>query len=328
MVALAIFASDAAAEWVSATREMMGSEVSVLLWHEDVAEGEMLAGQVFAEVARIEAMMSTYVPESRVSQINQHAAGRPVPANEELFNLIRRSLDISVLTRGAFDITYDSVGQHYDFTNRRRPDQETVDNEQAFIDYRLVELNQPAGTVSFLADGVRINLGGIAKGYVIERGADLLRARGIEHGIVTAGGDSRLLGDRRGRPWMMAVRDPRNAEQVAVSVPLENQAISTSGDFERYFEEDGVRYHHIIEPETGLPASGVRSATVFGPDAVLTDALSTAVFVMGVEQGLLLISTLPDYEGVVIDETGRIHASAGVRLPAPSDPALPEPVER
>jgi thiamine biosynthesis lipoprotein len=305
MLPLTIIASDAAAEWVSDSREMLGSVVSVLLWHEDVAKGEMLAGQVFAEVARIETMMSASLADSRVAQINQYAAAGPVPAGEEVFNLIRRSLDISVLTRGAFDITYDSVGRHYDFPNRRRPDRATVEIDQAFIDYRLVELNQPAGTVRFVEDGVRINLGGIVKGYVVERGADVLRARGVRHGIVTAGGDSRLLGDRRGRPWMMAIRDPRNAGQVAASVPIESQAISTSGDFERYFEEDGVRYHHIIEPKTGLPAGGVQSATVIGPDAVLTDALSTALFVMGVEQGLLLISTLPDYEGIVIDDEGR-----------------------
>jgi thiamine biosynthesis lipoprotein len=327
MLPLTIIANDAVAEWVSDSREMLGGVVSVLFWHEDIAQGQMLAGQVFAEAARIEMMMSASLAESRVSQINRYAAVGPVPAGEELFNLIRRSLDISVLTRGAFDITYDSVGRHYDFSNRRRPDRATVDIDQAFIDYRLVELNQPAGTVRFVEEGVRINLGGIVKGYVVERGADLLRARGVRHGIVTAGGDSRLLGDRRGRPWMMAIRDPRNEGQVAVSVPIESQAISTSGDYERYFEEDGVRYHHIIEPETGLPAGGVHSATVIGPDAVLTDALSTALFVMGVEQGLLLISTLPDYEGIVIDDQGRIHYSDGLPPAARTNAAVPVPDE-
>jgi thiamine biosynthesis lipoprotein len=187
--------------------------------------------------------------------------------------------------------------------------------ERKLINYRLVKLDRAAGTVAFGQAGVRINLGGIAKGYVVERGIDILRKRGIEHAIVTAGGDSRLLGDRLGRPWMVGIRDPREDGEVAISVPLVDEAVSTSGDYERYFEEDGIRYHHIIKPSTGEPAEGVHSATVFGPDAVITDALSTSVFVMGVEQGLNLIGTLPDYESIVIDAAGRIYYSDGLAPP-------------
>ena len=132
---------------------------------------------------------------------------------------------------------------------------------------------------------------------------------------VTAGGDSRLLGDRRGQPWMVGVQNPRDKDQVVVTLPLENEAISTSGDYERFFEEDGERYHHIIEPSTGQPAAEVRSTTIIGPDAVLTDALSTSVFVMGVDQGLRLIATLPDYEGIVIDAEGQMFYSDGLRPP-------------
>jgi thiamine biosynthesis lipoprotein len=179
----------------------------------------------------------------------------------------------------------------------------------------LVKLDQATGTVRFLKSGVRINLGGIAKGYVVERGIDILRHQGIEHAIVTAGGDSRLLGDRRGRPWMVGIRDPRIEGEVALSVPLVDEAVSTSGDYERYFDEDGIRYHHIIEPSTGKPAGGVHSATVFGPDAVITDALSTSVFVMGVQRGLTLIGTLPDYESIVIDAEGKLYYSNGLTQP-------------
>jgi thiamine biosynthesis lipoprotein len=303
------------AEWIGDARPMMGTEISVRLWHEDPQRGEEIVEQVFAEAARINALMSTYLEDSRISEINRRAADEPVLAGEELYNLIRRSLDISVLTRGAFDITYDSVGQHYDFRERRRPDEKTVEAERKLINFRFVELDQAAGTVTFLEQGVRINLGGIAKGYAVERGVHILRVNGVRHGIVTAGGDSRLLGDRRGQPWMVGIRDPRNDGQVAISVPLEDEAISTSGDYERYFEEGEIRYHHIIEPSTGAPAGGVHSATVLGPDAVLTDALSTSVFVMGVDQGLRLIATLPDYESIVIDDQGRIYYSDGLRQP-------------
>ncbi len=294
---------------------MMGTEVSVYFWHDDAESGSLALDAVFAEAERINQLMSTYIEESPISDINQRAAGEPVVAGEELFHLIQRSLDISILTRGAFDITYDSVGQHYDFRRRVRPDEETVAEEKRLIDFRLVKLDAAAGTVFFGADGVRINLGGIAKGYVVERGVDILRLHGASHGIVTAGGDSRLLGDRRGRPWMIGIRDPREDGKVAITLPLADEAISTSGDYERFFDEDGVRYHHIIEPSTGEPAGKVHSATVFGPDAVITDALSTSVFVLGVDDGLTLIATLPDYESVVIDTAGQIYYSDGLQAP-------------
>lgn len=294
---------------------MMGTEISVYLWHEDPVAGTEAIEAVFEEVRRINDLMSTYVEDSRISEINRDAATRPVVAGEELLNLIMRSLDISVLTLGAFDITYDSVGQHYDFRARQRPDDATVAAELERIDYRHVEVDRAQGTIRFRKEGVRINLGGIAKGYTVERAVELLRGRGITNAIVTAGGDSRLLGDRRGQPWMVGVRDPRREGEIAVSIPLQDEAISTSGDYERYFEEDGKRYHHIITPSTGRPASEVHSATIVGPDAVITDALSTSVFVMGVDKGLTLISTLPDYEGIVIDSEGRLFYSDGLRPP-------------
>jgi thiamine biosynthesis lipoprotein len=318
MVLIFLFSSTSRAEWVGDAQPMMGTEVSVYVWHDDPEIGEQLVAQVFAEASRIDKLMSTYIDDSQISEINRRAADEPVVAGDELFQLIRRSLDISVLTRGAFDITYDSVGQHYDFRMGERPDQVTVDSELRLINYRFVELDRAQGTVRFKQQGVRINLGGIAKGYVVERGIDILRSNGVDHAIVTAGGDSRLLGDRRGRPWMVGIRDPREDGEVAISVPLADEAISTSGDYERYFEEDGVRYHHILQPATGEPASGVHSASVIGPDAVITDALSTSVFVMGVEQGLTLIATLPDYESIVIDADGRIFYSDGLQPPEAS----------
>ncbi|MBT8082986.1 MAG: FAD:protein FMN transferase [Gammaproteobacteria bacterium] len=306
----------ASAEWIGDARPMMGTEVSVYLWSDDPEAGRRALAAVFAEADRIDRLMSTYKDGSEISKINREAADAPVAAGQELFSLVQRALDVSVLTRGAFDITFDSVGQHYDFRAGTRPDAETVEDERRFINYQLVKLDKTSSTIFFAEEGVRINLGGIAKGYVVERGFEILRKHGIGQGVVTAGGDSRLLGDRRGRPWLVAIRDPRG-EGAAMHLPLSDEAISTSGDYERYFEEDGVRYHHIIEPGSGEPAGGVNSATVIGPDAVITDALSTSVFVMGVDAGLKLIGTLPDYESVVIDARGRIFYSDGLAPPAP-----------
>jgi len=305
----------AKAEWFGDARPMMGTEVSVYLWSDDSEVGLATLESVFQEADRIDRLMSTYKDDSEISKINREAAAAPVVSGEELFRLISRSLEISVLTDGAFDITYESVGQHYDFREHQRPDELTVESELENINFRFVQLDDEARTVRFGQDGVRINLGGIAKGYVVERGVSILREKGIKNAIVTAGGDSRLLGDRRGRPWMVGIRDPRKEGEVTITLPLQDEAISTSGDYERFFDEDGVRYHHIIHPGTGTPASGVHSATVFGPDAVTTDALSTSVFVLGVDQGLRLIAALPDYEGIVIDADGRVFFSDGLEQP-------------
>jgi thiamine biosynthesis lipoprotein len=305
----------ALAEWIADARPMMGTEVSVYLWSDDPEAGRLALDEAFAEADRIDRLMSTYKDRSEISKINREAGSAPVAVGDELFSLVQRAIDISILTRGAFDITFDSVGQHYDFRAQQRPDAATVEAERRFIDYRLVELDKARGTIRFAEEGVRINLGGIAKGYFVERGARILARRGIEHAVVSAGGDSRLLGDRRGRPWLVAIRDPRG-EGNAMHLPLSDEAISTSGDYERYFEVQGVRYHHILEPDSGKPAGGVHSATVIGPDAVITDALSTSVFVMGVDAGLRLIGSLPDYESVVIDAAGSIFYSDGLVPPA------------
>ena len=296
-------------------RPKMGTEVSVYLWHSDPDRGAAAIDAVFAEMDRINAMMSTYVEDSRISALNRDAAADWAPAGKELFDLIVRSLDISVLTRGAFDITYDSVGQHYDFRAGDRPNDATIAEELERIDYRFVETDRQAYAIRYAREGVRINLGGIAKGYAVERGVQVLSELGVNHARVTAGGDTRLLGDRRGQPWVIGVRDPQQEGRVSVRIPLEDEAISTSGDYERFFIEDGTRYHHILQPSTGAPATGVRSSTIVGPDAVITDALSTSVFVMGVDQGLRLIATLPDYEGVVIDAEGQLFYSDGLRPP-------------
>lgn len=297
----------------------MGTRVSVRLWYEEGeasrAAAEEAVDAAIAEIDRIEQLMSTYIEDSRISAVNRQAAERAVPAGEELYGLVETALRVSRLTDGAFDITYDSVGQHYDYRAGRRPDAATIEQEIGHLDYRLVTLLPEQHAIRFERAGVRINLGGIAKGYAVERAIAVLAAAGYRHAIVTAGGDSRLLGDRGGEPWVVGVRDPRKEQGVAVRLPLVDEAISTSGDYERYFEEDGVRYHHILSPDTGEPARGVYSATVVGPDGVLTDALSTSVFVLGVERGLALIEKLPGYEAIVIDAGGRMHYTVGLTPP-------------
>lgn len=309
----AVFACGAVqAEWFSRSEAIMGTRVSVQLWHENEAVAEACMDHVIGEMHRIDHLMSTYKSHSELSLVNAKAADGAVPVSDELFELIKQALKLGVVTHGAFDITYASVGKHYDFRNGQKPSAEQKKQALSAISIGHVVLNEKNRTVRFLRDGVRIDLGGIAKGHAVESAAELLRNHGIENAIVTAGGDSRVLGDHRGRPWAVGIRDPREKGGLAARMPVQEEAISTSGDYERYFEADGVRYHHIIEPTSGDSARAVRSVTVIGPDAVRTDALSTGVFVLGRERGLALIDSLEDFEAIVIDQHGEMHFSHGL----------------
>lgn len=305
----------ARAEWHGEAIDLMGTRVSVELWHEDPVVAERLVTRVLDEYRRIDREMSTYRPDSQLSRVNRDAAAGPVAVDPELYALIERALELSEKSGGAFDISYESVGYLYDFRARARPSQSQIDAHLDAIDYRRLALDEAASTIRFEAPGMRINLGGIAKGYAVERAAGLLREAGVEHALLNAGGDTRVLGDRRGQPWIVGIRHPRLDDAVVTRLPLVDEAISTSGDYERFFEDDGRRYHHIINPATGQPTAGILSVSVIGPDATLTDGLSTTVFVLGVEQGIALIETLPAYEAVVIDAGGRLSYSSGLAPP-------------
>jgi len=293
----------------------MGTRVAVELWTTDAALAQRAMGEVMAEMRRTDELMSTYKPESQLSRVNDHAYERPVQVDADIIEVVERGLAMSRLSGGAFDITYASVGYLYDYRSHQRPSDQQIAAALPGVDYRQVVVDREGRTIRFLRKGVRIDLGGIAKGYAVDRSIEQLRKLGIEHAMVNAGGDTRLLGDRRGKPWVVGIRDPRNDGSVVTRMPLENEAISTSGDYERYFEEDGVRYHHILVPGTGQSARGVRSATVIGADATLTDALSTTVFVLGVERGMRLVAGLPGVEAVVVDDQGRIYYSDGLAQP-------------
>jgi len=303
------------AEWFQREEAIMGTRVAVELWSEDRALAERAMDAVIAEMRRTDELMSTYKPESQLSQVNAHAHERPVQVDPDIIEVVERSFEVSRMSGGAFDITYASVGYLYDYRAHQRPTDAQIAAALPGVDFRKVQVDREAHTIRFLREGVRIDLGGIAKGYAVDRAVQHLRELGIRHAMVNAGGDTRLLGDHRGKPWMVGIRDPRSAGRVVMRVPLADEAISTSGDYERYFEEDGVLYHHILVPSTGRSARGVRSATVIGPDATLTDGLSTTLFVLGVERGMQLIARLPGVEAVMVDDEGRIFYSDGLAPP-------------
>ena len=310
-----LVALPASAEWVGDAVDLMGTRVSVELWADDAARGNELVEDVMREYRRVDDAMSTYKPDSEISRVNAHAADAPMVIGDELFRLVERSLELSRASGGAFDITYESVGYLYDFRARQRPTDSEIAQRLAAVDYRHVALDPARHTIFFKTHGVRINLGGIAKGYVVERAAAMLRARGVEHALLNAGGDTRVIGDRRGQPWIVGIRHPRVADEVVTRLPLVDEAISTSGDYERFFEENGRRYHHILNPATGRPTEGILTVTVIGPDGTMTDGLDTAIFVLGVAKGLELIERYPGYETIIVDSTGKVSYSKGLIAP-------------
>lgn len=304
-----------AGAWHQREAAIMGTRIAVELWSKTEASGEAAIDAVMAEMHRVDELMSHYKPESQLSRINAHAGEGPVRVDRELFDLIARSLEFSRLTDGAFDITYASVGYLYDYRHHVKPDEAQIEAHLSAVDWRSLELDPAKSTVRFTKPGMRIDLGGFAKGYAVDRSIELLRARGIQHASVSAGGDTRILGDRFGRPWIVGIRHPDDAHRVILRIPLENVALSTSGDYERYFDEDGVRYHHIIDPRTGHSASKVRSATIIGPTATQTDGLSKTAFVLGPEKALEILKRIPDVDGVFVGPDGKVYYTPGLAPP-------------
>jgi thiamine biosynthesis lipoprotein len=312
---LVAVAAPARADWHAREEAVMGTRVAAEVWHEDPAEAARALEAVVAEMRRIDALMSTYRPESQLSRVNRDAAAGPVKVEPELARLVARALEFSEISGGAFDITYASVGYLYDYREGRHPSEAQIAAALPSVNWRHVAVDLQASTIRFLRPGVRIDLGGIAKGHAVDSCIAILAARGITHATVTAGGDSRILGDRRGRPWIVGIRHPDDRGRVIARIPLEDAAISTSGDYERYFEEDGVRYHHIIDPKTGKSPHGVRSVTIIAPESTLAEGLTKSVFILGPERGLPLVESQADCDAVVVMADGRVIYSKGLAAP-------------
>jgi thiamine biosynthesis lipoprotein len=310
---VALSPAPAHAEWQRREAAIMGTRIYVELWSEDAGRGEAAIDAVIASMHAVDEMMSTYKPQSQLSRVNARAALEPVKVDRELFEVIRASLDFSRLTHGAFDVTYASVGYMYDFRAHRRPTEQQIEKALPGIDWRNVRLDPAALTVRFEHAGMRIDLGGIAKGYAVDRAIGLLQARGVAHAVVSAGGDSRILGDRFGRPWIVGIRHPDDPKRVVTRIPLVDTAMSTSGDYERYFDEQGVRYHHIIDPKTGHSASKVRSATILAPTAMQTDGLSKTAFVLGADEALKIIEKIPGVDAVFVTPDGKVLYTRGLQ---------------
>ena len=305
------------ADWYKQTDAIMGTRIMVELWHDDNDRASQCGDRVFAEMHRIDELMSPYKANSELTKINDNASRAAVHVSSELFDLIERSLYFSEQSAGAFDITFSSLGFYYDYRKHLQPSEQTIEQKLDTINYKNLLLKD--NTVAFAKPGMRIDLGGIAKGHAVDRAIEILRQCGIQHALVSAGGDTRILGDRNGRSWMIGIQHPRDKTAVALRIPLSDSAMSTSGDYERFFISGNERIHHIINPETGMSARKSWSATVIGPDTTTTDALSTTIFILGEKKGIELINAMQGIDAIIIDASGVVHYSSGLENPAASD---------
>ena len=310
------------AGWHGDTQDIMGTVVNITLWHENDNNAEQAIAAVMAEMRRIDEQYSPYKPTSELSRVNQLApkatAEAPLPVSAEMIRILQKAEHYSRLSNGAFDVTFASLARYYDYRKSLKPSDEQFKELLPQINYTYIHLDAKANTVYFDHPKVYIDFGGIAKGYSVDRAADVLKQFGVTHANISAGGDSRIIGDKLGKPWLVGIRNPRTEDKnaVAITLPLENCAISTSGDYERFFiDKNGERIHHIINPKTGKSAHGIMSVSVIGPQGFDTDPLTKTIFIMGPEKGLALINSLAGFDAVVITEAGKVLYSNGLTPP-------------
>ena len=295
----------------------MGSSFNISVVANDSTVAEEWITMGMAEISRIEHLISSWDKGSETTAINLQAGKKKATVSKELFSLIQRSNAISKLTDGAFDISYASVDQLWNFNGEeaKMPSTAALKASVAKIGYEQIVMDPSRQTVFLSREGMKIGFGAIGKGYAADCVKELLKKAGVPGGIVNASGDMVVWGkDPKGEAWKIGIVNPLNKNKVFARFSLENNAVVTSGDYERYLFLDGHRYGHIIDPRTGLPAKGVVSCTVFAPKAELADALATALFVMGIETGIAFIDQLPNVSALMIDDQGNIHPSKNIQI--------------
>ncbi|MGZ3765210.1 MAG: FAD:protein FMN transferase [Mucilaginibacter sp.] len=297
---------------------LMGNrfEISVVDYDADAADEHI--DSAIEEIRRIEKLLTTFSDDSQTNKINHNAGLRAVRVDEEVFNLIARSLKISDLTQGAFDITYGSIDKslwNFDVNMTSLPDAETARKAVSLINYRNVILDESKCTVFLKEKGMRIGFGGIGKGYAADKAKQLLQARGVRSGIVNAAGDLTTWGTQpNGDAWTIAIADPDHSVTPFSTLKISNMAIATSGNYEKYATINGRKYSHTIDPKTGLPVSGIKSVSIISPSGELADAMATPVMVMGVKVGLDLINQLKHIACIIIDDNSQIHSSNNINI--------------
>jgi thiamine biosynthesis lipoprotein len=270
------------------------------------------------EIQRIEKLLTTYSEQSETALINRNAGVKPVSVSRETFGIIERSIRISEITQGAFDITYGSVDKrlwNFDENMNKLPDTATAKKMARLINYRNIELDRSDFSVMLKEKGMRIGFGGIGKGYAAERAKLIMKGKGVESGIVNASGDMTAWGlQPNGKPWTIGIADPDSKGKAFSSLNITDMAVATSGNYEKYIVVNGRKYSHTINPKTGLPIGGIKSVTIISPNAEIADAMATPVMIMGIGAGLDMVNQIKDLEAIVVDDHNKIYTSKNIHF--------------
>ncbi|TAL22740.1 MAG: FAD:protein FMN transferase [Nitrospirae bacterium] len=288
--------------------------ISAVSDSEDVAEAAI--DRAFSEIEKIDGLLNFFSDKSEISKINKNAAVKAVKVSPETFEVIEKAIHASEKTNGAFDITIGPVISLWDFHKKIMPVDKAIKERLSLINYKNIKLDRKLHAVFLNKQGMLIDPGGIAKGYAADRAVEVMKKSGIKSGLVSIAGDIKAFGLRPdGKPWKIGIRNPRQKnkdDEIMATVDLSDMAISTSGDYERYFIADGKRYHHILNPKTGYPADGIMSVSVIAKEGAITDPFSTGIFILGPGKGIKLLEEM-GIDGIIVDKDGKIHTTSKLR---------------
>jgi thiamine biosynthesis lipoprotein len=296
------------------TQILMGTRVEVTVRARNRGQGESALFACFQEIERIQDLMSTYDKNSEMTRVNRLAVDDWVAPAPEILSLVKTSIEISRGSEGAFDITVGPLVNLWRQAGKQKqpPAAEAVETARTRVGFASIQLDPGENQLRFLKKGMSMDLGGIAKGYALDRAADVLRSEGVEEALLNAGGDILAVGGKGGDPWRVGIRDPRDPDGTLGYLEVQDEAVVTSGDYERFFMHEGRRYHHIIDPRTGTPAWGCRSITVVSDRATEADAVATAAFVLGPLKGFEFLESREGVEGLIVDDRGRRYVTSGL----------------
>jgi len=297
---------------------LMGNRFEISVVGDNAFLAESHIDSAVAEISRIEKLLTTFSDDSQTNNINRNAGIKPVKVDEEVFNLVARSLRISAITQGAFDISYGSIDKslwNFDINMQQLPDAETARRSVRLIDYRNIILDDTNSTIFLKEKGMRIGFGGIGKGYAAEQAKHLLKQRGVQSGVVNASGDLTAWGVQpNGQKWTVGIVNPDLSNEVFSYLTITDMAVATSGNYEKFVVIDGKKYSHTINPRTGLPVSGIKSVTIITTNAEIADAMATPVTIMGINAGLDMINQMKNIEAVIIDDDNKIYTSRNINI--------------
>jgi thiamine biosynthesis lipoprotein len=300
---------------VKRAQTQMGTLVSITAVADTNEQAQASIEQGFREIKRLEQLLSTWLPESELSRVNASAGLRPVPVSSETMELVSRSLDIARLTGGGFNIAVGPAVELWSVTQRQTiPTAAELEAIKPLVDWTTIRVAPEAGTIFLPRTGMRLDVGGIGKGYAADRAADAMRHAGASAGVVALSGDIKAFGRLPdGAKFPVGIQHPRHEGAVLALIDLEDEAISTAGDYERFFERDGMRYHHILDPVSLQPAQECQSVTIIAKEGVWADGLDTGIFVMGPTEGMKLVERLQGVGAIIVDKAGGVHISSGLR---------------